>query len=343
MKITKAIIALVTCLLLLAACNQQSNVTPVSAKPVVEDMTVSSKTLPSLETKPAAPPTSEMKSTTTEKPAVLKSNPVEIIGTPINNQSFASVPFEKVGNSEFISTIEKIDNKDRLHFYVKSPTTETELKYEPASPNSFYEMKAVAFKDVNADGWKDILIIADYTTGFGNMGAIPVSQLLIFTQTASGFAESKSLEEHVYSASPYRVLNIGTVLDLLKTDAKSGFSQAWSKLPLGAYDLDGSNKYRGSTVTIEKVNGEFITFSLSAFVVNGGDEGVEKGNVNIGDLKSVTANRSGSEMIYRDGDYELSISLISTEDFYLRDNGKPQFGLNVNVNGAYSHIDRSVR
>ncbi|MEC0212794.1 hypothetical protein P4H70_28085 [Paenibacillus ehimensis] len=263
------------------------------------------------------------------------SKPIEIIGTPIKEQSFASIPFEKFGSSQFISTMEQKNNKKVLHFYVQGPEQTVELNYEPASPDSIHEVKAVSFKDVNGDGLKDIIIVVDYTTGFGYMGAIPISEILIFLQTDEGFVESKALEDQVSSASPYRMLDIPAALELLKSGSKSGASQFWARLASRDYILEGSDEYGGSTLTIEKVSGNSIIFSLSAFHVTGGDEGIKNGSVNIGELSSVTAYLSGTEMIYRDGDYELSISLNSPDTIYVRDNGVSRYGAGVQVNGEY--------
>lgn len=145
-----------------------------------------------------------------------------IIGDILKDQSF-QVNFENFGESEFISTEEKVNGKKRPHFYFKKGDSVTELKYEYESPESLYYVSAVSFWDVSGDGKKDIIVIADYTTGFGYMGAIPVSQLIIFKQTESGFIEDHSIEDRARSGVPYRILTVQDVMIGLKTDLKTAY------------------------------------------------------------------------------------------------------------------------
>ncbi|TVX99068.1 hypothetical protein [Cohnella terricola] len=63
---------------------------------------------------------------------------------------------------------------------------------------------------------------------------------------------------------------------------------------------------------------------------------MNKGGVNIGSIESGKAAPSYAEMIFKDGNYELSFDMISSSELYLRDNGEPYYGHNVFVNGTYT-------
>jgi len=252
----------------------------------------------------------------------------------VKDQSF-QVHFENFGESEFITTEELVNGKERPHFYFKNGDSVTELMYEPESPQSFYFVSAVAFRDVSGDGKKDIIVIADYTTGFGYMGAIPVSQLIIFKQAESGFIEDRSIEDQAVSGVPYRILTVQDVMIGLKTDPNESISSAWQRLPAGIYELEGSDELAGSTLTIKKGSGDALQFSLDAFYATD-EEALNNGAVNIGSIESGKAAPSYAEMIYKDGKYELSFDLISSKELYLRDNGESYFGHNVFVNGTYT-------
>lgn len=320
-----------TCMLLagvlMTGCSQENDRPAVSA----EASSSSAASEPQSSSSASAPTTVAEAS-----PANAESGDA-IVGVPIDDQSFSSVSFEKLGDVRFITTGENRDGKNRLRFYVASAKGTTELTYEPADPDAYYEMKAVAFKDADADGLKDIVIIADYTTGFGRMGAIPVSQVLIYTQMDEGFAENASLEERIASASPYRMLTVSAALALVNADAESAASEAWAQLPPGEYRIEGADEYDGSTLTIEQAAADAIVFSLEAFHVVGGEEGVKNGNVHVGNLDHVTATLAGGEMVYKDkdADYELALSLLSPGQLYLHGQGEPIYGANVNVDGPY--------
>ncbi|WP_134704394.1 hypothetical protein [Ammoniphilus sp. YIM 78166] len=281
---------------------------------------------------PSEPASSSAYSTPTNPSVPKKSD--SIIGDILRDQSF-QVHFENFGESEFITSEEKINGKNRPHFYYKSGDTVTELKYEPESPDSVYTVSAVSFRDVSGDGKKDIIVIANYTTGFGYMGTIPISQLLIFKQIDSGFIEDHSIEDRARSGVPYRILTVQDVMVGLKTDPKDSISNAWQRLRLGTYKLNGSNELASSTITIKKASGDGLLFSLDAFYA-ANKEAMMNGGVNIGTIDSGKATPSSAEMIFKDGKYELSLSMISSTDLYVRDNGEPYFGHHVYVNGIYS-------
>ncbi len=259
-----------------------------------------------------------------------------MVGDTIKEQSF-KVNFENLGDSEFITTVEKAEGKDRLHFYIKHANALSELKYESDSGFLYPEVSAVSFRDVNGDGRKDIIAIVNYTTGAGRMGTIPISKLLIFKQNESGFIEDLSLEEKAEAGAPYRIMTVQDVMTGLKTDSKDGVSKAWQRVIPGEYILEGSNELHGSTLTIKKASGTGLSFSLDAFYATN-KEAIQRGGVNIGNIDNGEATPQHSEMVFTDtsSGYELSFSLLSNNEIYLQDNGKPYYGHNVSVNGAYS-------
>lgn len=167
------------------------------------------------------------------------------------------------------------------------------------------------------------------------MGAIPISQIIIFKQTESGFTEDHSIEDRARSGVPYRILTIQDVMIGLKTDPKECLPNAWQRLPLGTYKLGDSGELAGYTLTIEKASGDGLVFSLDAYYAMN-KEALNQGGVNVGTIESGKAALSSAEMIFRDGKYELSIYMISSTELYVRDNGEPYFGHNVYVNGTYS-------
>lgn len=121
----------------------------------------------------------------------------------------------------------------------------------------------------------------------------------------------------------------------LKTDPKDSVANAWKRMQLGTYKQMGSDELGGSTLTIKQSSGDGLMFSLDAFYAPN-KEALNKGGVNIGNIDSGKATPSYSEMIFRDGKYELSIDMISSSNLYIRDNGESYFGQNVYVKGIYS-------
>ncbi|MFB9329434.1 hypothetical protein ACFFSY_26140 [Paenibacillus aurantiacus] len=256
-----------------------------------------------------------------------------IVGEKVKEQSFP-VEFELAGKSEFITTEEDVDGRPQFHFYVKKADAVTELDYEAESPRANYSVAAVAFRDVNGDGSKDIIILLEYVTGAGQMGAVPVSQLLIYRQTKSGFVHDPGLVQKAKAGVPYRFLSIQDVMTGLAIAPADSIPSAWQKLKPGRYELEGSTELQASTLTIEKATGNRLQFRLDA-IYAADEEAAEQGGVNIGNIESGEAVVAEADMVFRDGDFELTISLIANNKLYVRDNGVSYFGHNVWVNGVY--------
>lgn len=64
----------------------------------------------------------------------------------------------------------------------------------------FNEIRAISFKDVNKDGLKDIIIIADYLTGVGSTGAIPFPICGVYFQHENEFINITALDEQINNA-----------------------------------------------------------------------------------------------------------------------------------------------
>jgi len=318
-KRKKILYGVVSVCLFISGCNDSSKSTQATPTPALEQVTPSASSSTPLPSKAA--------------PAVLQPSD-QIVGTTLEDQSF-NVNFENFGESRFITTTETVDDKDRLHFYIQKDDAVTELSYELESPDSYYSASAVAFRDVNGDGKKDIIVIADYMTGIGYMGAIPISQLIIFKQTESGFMEDRETRDKALAGVPYRILTVQDVMTGLQTDPEDSVAKAWQRLLPGDYVMEGSNDLVSSTLTIHKFSDAGLSFSLDAWYASS-QEAMEQGGVNIGTIESGIASPIGEELIFKDGDFELSFSLISNHDLYVRANGEAYFGHNVYVNGSYS-------
>jgi hypothetical protein len=182
-----------------------------------------------------------------------------MIGESLKDQSF-HVDFDYFKGSEFITTIEDVDKVngiDRPHFYIKTGGKMSELKYEPDLSRLFYSVSAVSFRDVNNDGKKDIIVIADYLIGAGSLGSIPVSEVIIFKQTEAGFIEDTSIEQKAQDGVPYRMLSIQNVMIGLNTNPKNSERDAWGRLRSGTYKAED-----GSTLTIKQSSGDDLSFGI---------------------------------------------------------------------------------
>ncbi|KRE44268.1 hypothetical protein [Paenibacillus sp. Soil724D2] len=306
----------VVILLFISGCNSSttsSEATPTNVSSADSTVSPEVKSVPPSSSPPTelAAPTSTLSSASPSKMTPSVPQKIDsIIGEPLKDQSF-QVNFENFGESEFITTKENVKGKNRPHLYFKSGESVAELKHELESPESFYTVSAVSFRDVSGDGKKDIIVIADYTTGFGYMGAIPISQLIIFKQTESGFNEDHSIEDKARSGVPYRILTVPDVMIGLKTDPKESIPNAWQRLHPGTYKLEGSGELGGSTLTIRRTSGDGLLFNLDAFYA-ANKEALKQGGVNVGTIDSAKATPSSGEMIFKDSNYELSFYMISS-------------------------------
>src|SRR5690606_11720876 len=61
----------------------------------------------------------------------------------------------------------------------------------------FYDLKAISFKDVNDDGLEDILVIAEYISGVGEDGTIPIPVGSIYFQKDNNFISIPELDDKI--------------------------------------------------------------------------------------------------------------------------------------------------
>lgn len=115
----------------------------------------------------------------------------------IEDQSFWTT-FENWGKVRFLSC-EYEDGVIKLSLYLADDKDNILYAFPDFYGNDwcFYEVRAVSFKDVNKDGFKDVVIIADYVTGIGNEGAIPFPVCGIYFQKGKKFVDLPELNEEI--------------------------------------------------------------------------------------------------------------------------------------------------
>ncbi|WP_127588947.1 hypothetical protein [Paenibacillus koleovorans] len=114
---------------------------------------------------------------------------------PLEHQSF-TVTLDPWGKVKFISGKRETPKAEAVFFLADESGG---LKYEfPSFTGNtgwwLYDIRAVAFRDVNQDGWKDVIVIADYMTGVGPTGAQPFPIAGIYYQLGNRFVTNPDLD-----------------------------------------------------------------------------------------------------------------------------------------------------
>jgi hypothetical protein len=119
----------------------------------------------------------------------------------IEDHSFL-VALEHWGKVKFLSCEQNPESTAKLAFFLSDAKGKIICSLPDFYGNhwTFYEMKAVSFKDINKDGIKDIIVIADCVTGVGNEGAVPFSVCAIYFQFEKGFKNVQKLDEAINHA-----------------------------------------------------------------------------------------------------------------------------------------------
>lgn len=120
----------------------------------------------------------------------------------IENQSFWT-DFEKWGKVRFISGKVHDNGPFKLRFYLTDKEEKVLYRFPEFYGNqwpSFEELTAVAFKDVNKDGLKDIIIIAQYITGVGAQGVTPFPTAGIYFRKGMEFVNIPKLDDEINDA-----------------------------------------------------------------------------------------------------------------------------------------------
>lgn len=71
----------------------------------------------------------------------------------------------------------------------------------------FDAVQAVSFKDLDQDGKKDVIVLADYTTGIGAEGHIPFTAPMIFIQKNREFVSDYDLDNSLYATGKIRTIS----------------------------------------------------------------------------------------------------------------------------------------
>jgi len=117
----------------------------------------------------------------------------------LKDQSFY-VEFESFGKVWFITSELSDGALYKLCFYLldeKGNILYTLPEFYGNQWSTVEEFKAVAFKDADNDGLKDVIIIADYITGIGPTGAEPFSVAGVYLQKDKEFISNPDLDEQI--------------------------------------------------------------------------------------------------------------------------------------------------
>lgn len=120
----------------------------------------------------------------------------------IKDQSFW-IMLKNWGKVKFISGEKLIDGKVRLYCYLIDKRGIVLYKFSDFKENDgpmFYKIRAIAFKDVNNDNLKDIIVIAEYVTGVGETGRIPFPVCKIYIQKEKKFIVLDRLDDKINSS-----------------------------------------------------------------------------------------------------------------------------------------------
>ncbi len=80
----------------------------------------------------------------------------------------------------------------------------------------FDSVEAVAFRDVNGDNLKDVIVIINYITGAGPQGMEPRPKARIFLADKMGFILAKDLTDDVNDHIEEDDMSMGHIYDYLK-------------------------------------------------------------------------------------------------------------------------------
>lgn len=163
----------------------------------------------------------------------LKKNGLEVI----ENQSFA-VELQNWGKVKFVTATLPTDPGQKLVFFLTDDEGEVLYSFSDFTDNPgwlLFEVQAVAFRDVNKDGLKDIIIIADYMTGVGKTGAIPFHQSKIYFQKEKEFVCIPELDEKINEGQENE--SIRTVMDFA-SEKVEGYNLIKKNISYSTFDIN---------------------------------------------------------------------------------------------------------
>lgn len=132
----------------------------------------------------------------------------------IENQCF-SVSLENYGKVKFISGLKREDSNDIAVFYLIDDKNNVLYKFPDFYGNKkgrFNNIRAVSFSDVNNNGLKDIVVIADYKTFTSNSTIIPICS--IYFQKGKAFMNNENFDNKINASSNNK--DIATALKYAK-------------------------------------------------------------------------------------------------------------------------------
>lgn len=131
---------------------------------------------------------------TSEKPVAAASDE---LGKKIENQSF-EVELPGFGLVEFCSYWYPASKPLSLKFYLfKNDKVVYELPEYSNNVNPGVSLEAVAFRDLNDDGNKDIVVISEHVTGIGPQGSVPFVNVGVYLYDSYSFTENEQLNTEI--------------------------------------------------------------------------------------------------------------------------------------------------
>lgn len=161
----------------------------------------------------------------------LKKNGLEVI----KNQSF-EIELKKWGKVKFVTAT--LSTNPKLVFFLVDDKGTVLYSFSDLVENSGWnlsEVRAVSFRDVNKDGLKDIMIIADYITGVGKTGVIPFHQSKIYFQKENKFVCIPELDEEINERQQNE--NIDILIDFA-TGRVEGYKFIKKTINFSTFDID---------------------------------------------------------------------------------------------------------
>ncbi|WP_276353087.1 FG-GAP repeat domain-containing protein [Cohnella caldifontis] len=169
------------------------------------------------ESPPATTSTPAAETTTPAAVAPVRESP-EVGRTPqpqvkeIADQSFDTT-LDSWGKVRFVSA-EQTNEDGRTELLLSLQDSHKNVLYTFPKPKltegwQLDSVKAVSFQDVNQDGRKDVLVLADYFTGAGEEGVVPFTAATTFLQGNQEFISDTESDDDLYSSG-----NVSTVKDV---------------------------------------------------------------------------------------------------------------------------------
>jgi len=116
----------------------------------------------------------------------------------IKTQCF-SVNLENYGSVKFISGLKRENSNDNVNFYLVNAKNNVLYKFPDFYGNAkgmFTDIEAVSFSDVNKDGLKDIIVIANYS-----INGKPTTICSIYFQKGKNFINNKNFDDKINNSS----------------------------------------------------------------------------------------------------------------------------------------------